>query len=409
MNSKEPIIISGAGPIGTITGYYLSTQGIPVILFDSEETTPRDHRASTVHPTTLDMLAALKITEKIIPQGIISEIFQFRDRFDDRIVAEFDYQALDDLFDHPFALQVEQHKVVNTIHKLAENSAYFTLLRPWQVTNHIQDEDGVTVTAKNPEGETETFRGKYLIGADGGRSITRKIADINFPGFTWGERFVIATTEYDFGTKRGGGHHYRNYVAHPTQWSALIKVAGDDMSGLWRILLPALEKDDSGFKQGSVEWVQHKFVECLPYEDEYNIIDINPYNVHQRVAETFHKGRVLLAGDAAHVNNPLGGMGMNGGIHDGLNLAEKLVDIDRKNGNPETLLSRYDRQRRSMATKYVQAQSIANKKLLEENDINIRRKRLDDLEATSLDKTAARDYLKKSSLWAMLQDAEKVE
>ena len=409
MNSKEPIIISGAGPIGSITGYYLATHGVHVILFDSEKFTPRDHRASTLHPTTLDMLAELNITEKVIPQGIISEIFQFRDRFEDRIVAEFDYRALDDLFQYPFALQVEQHKVVNTVHKLAENSPYFTLLRPWQVTNHTQDEDGVTVIAKNPAGELETFRGKYLIGADGGRSITRKNANINFPGFTWGEHFVIATTEYDFGTKQGGGHRYRNYVAHPTQWSALIKVAGDDMSGLWRILLPALQKDDSRFKQGSTEWVQHKFVECLPYEDRYNIIDINLYNVHQRVAETFHKGKVMLAGDAAHVNNPLGGMGMNGGIHDGLNLAKKFVDIDRKDGDPETLLPLYDRQRRFTATKYVQAQSIANKKLLEENDQNQRRKRLNVIKATSEDKIAAREYLKNSSLWTMLKDAEKVE
>jgi len=409
MSTEDRILISGSGPIGTILGYYLAREGIPVTLFDAEAVTPRDHRASTVHPTTLDMIAPLGITEKIIPQGIISAIFQFRDRFDDRIVAEFDYGMLDDLFDHPYALQVEQHKVVNTTHEMAEGLETFTLMRPYEVIGHKQDADGVTVTVKNLAGETETHRGRYLIGADGGRSVTRKDAGIDFPGFTWGERFVIATTEYDFGTRQGGAHHYRNYVAHPVQWSALIKVAGDDMSGLWRILIPALDNDESGLEQGSPEWVQHKFVECLPYEDEYKIIDINPYNVHQRVAETFHKGRVMLAGDSAHVNNPLGGMGMNGGIHDGLNLAEKLVEIWRGEGDPDELLPRYDRQRRTMAKKYVQAQSIANKELLQESDMSERRKRLDGLKATSEDKEACRDFLKRSSLWAMLRDAEEVE
>lgn len=409
MSTEDRILISGAGPVGTITGYYLARQGIPVTLFDTEAVTPHDHRASTVHPTTLDLLAPLGITEQLIPQGIISPIFQFRDRYDDRIVAEFDYSIMSDEFDHAYALQVEQHKVINTTQETAAALDTFDLRRPWSVTGLEQDADGVTVTVENPDGETETHRGRYLIGADGGRSITRKAAGIDFPGFTWGERFVIATTEFDFGTKEGGEHHYRNYVAHPVQWCALIKVAGDDMEGLWRILLPALENDESVFEQGSPEWVQQKFVECLPYAASYNIIDINPYNVHQRVAETFHKGRVLLAGDSAHVNNPLGGMGMNGGIHDGLNAAEKLVSIWRGEGDPDELLPRYDRQRRTMAKKYVQAQSIANKEMLQEQDMEVRRERLDALKATSEDPEACRAYLEKSSLLAMLRDAEKVE
>ena len=154
--------------------------------------------------------------------------------------------------------------------------------------------------------------------------------------------------------------------------------------------------------------MQKKFVECLPYEDEYKIIDINPYNVHQRVAETFHKGRVLLAGDAAHVNNPLGGMGMNGGIHDGLNLAEKLLHIWREEKSANELLPQYDRQRRPTALKYVQAQSIANKELLQETDMKQRRQRLDVLAATAEDRDSCRGYLKKSSLWTMLEEAKNI-
>ena len=89
------------------------------------------------------------------------------------------------------------------------------------------------------------------------------------------------------------------------------------------------------------------------------------YFVHQRVAETFNKERVLLAGDAAHVNNPIGGLGMNGGIHDAVNLADKLVRVIQK-GEPQSLFDLYTRQRRKAQMDGVQAQTIANKKMMEE-------------------------------------------
>ena len=400
----DRILIAGAGPVGMITGYFLASHGIPVTVFDSEPSAPHDHRASTVHPSTLDMLTGLGITERIIPQGLISPIFQFRDRYDDRIVAEFDYGLIADATDHPFALQVEQHKVINTACALAAPLPDFTLLRPWTVTGVSQDTAGVAVTVGNPSGEVETHRGRYLVAADGGRSIIRKGLGIDFPGFTWEERFIIATTKFDFGRPEAGAFHYRNYVAHPTQWCALIKVASDDMSGLWRILLPAQGKE-SDEEVGSEEWVQGKFAECLPYAPPYEIVHRNLYTVHQRVAETFCKGRVALAGDAAHVNNPLGGMGMNGGIHDGLNLAEKLVRVWRGEGEVETLFPQYDRQRRTMAKKYVQAQSIQNKEILQEGDMDIRRKRLDGLAEIADDPVRCHEYLLKSSLIAMVREA----
>jgi 3-(3-hydroxy-phenyl)propionate hydroxylase len=160
----------------------------------------------------------------------------------------------------------------------------------------------------------------------------------------------------------------------------------------------------------SVEWVQKIFTECLPYNPPYEIIHRNLYKVHQRVAEMFNKGRIALAGDSAHVNNPLGGMGMNGGIHDGLNLAAKILQLWRgEETDHEALFARYDRQRRLMAKKYVQAQSIANKEMLQESDMDIRRGKLDALAATAENKDTCREYLLKSSLIAMVREADSIE
>ena len=402
------ILIAGAGPVGMIAGYYLARQGIPVTIFDTEPETRPDHRASTVHPSTLDMLNELGITERLYAQGLESAVFQFRDRYDDRVVAEFDYGIIADETDHPYALQVEQHKVINTTCDLAIKLPDFNLLRPYTVTGATQDDDGVEVTVTNPAGEEEKFSGRYLIAADGGRSIIRKDLGIDFPGFTWGERFVIATTKFDFGLPENGAHRYRNYVAHPDQWCALIKVAGDDMTGLWRILIPA-QGDESDEEVGGEEWVQKIFSECLPYNPPYTVIHRNLYNVHQRVADTFVQGRIALAGDSAHVNNPLGGMGMNGGIHDGVNIAEKRVRIWRDEGDATALFPQYDRQRRTMAKKYVQAQSIQNKEILQESDMDERRKKLDALGAIAADKDRCHEYLLKSSLIAMVREANATE
>ena len=407
MDKKKQVLIAGAGPVGMITGYYLAKHGIPVTVFDSLPETTTDHRASTVHPSTLEMLSNLDMTDEMTSKGLISTVFQYRDRLDDRIVAEFDYGIISDETEFPYALQVEQHKVINIAREHAEKLNTFSLKRPFEVVGLTQSDQCVKLSVKNPDGEIESHEGLYLVACDGGRSVVRKNLDIDFPGFTWGERFVIATTKFDFGAPEAGNHRYRNYVAHPDQWCALIKVAGDDMTGLWRILLPASGKESDEYVK-SVEWVQDKFTECLPYAPPYEIIHRNLYNVHQRVAETFHVGRTVLAGDSAHVNNPLGGMGMNGGIHDGLNIAEKLVRIWRAEGD-DSLLAQYDRQRRTMAKKYVQAQSIQNKEILQENDMEARRKKLDALGAIAEDRKACHEYLLKSSLLAMVREANSVQ
>ena len=404
MTPEKRVLIAGAGPVGMISGLYLARKGIPVTVVDMLPDTLTDHRASTVHPSTLDMLDELGVTERLFTQGLKSAIFQFRDRLDDRVVAEFDYGIIANETDHPFALQVEQHKVINTTRELALQEPNFTLLRPYEVVALTQDQDGVEVTVANPDGENEILAGLFLIAADGGRSIIRKELNIDFPGFTWGERFIIATTKFDFGLNENGNHRYRNYVALPDQWCALIKVAGDDMSGLWRSLLPA-QGEESDEVVGSEEWVQGLMTECLPYDPPYNIIHRNIYNVHQRVAENFRKGRVALAGDSAHVNNPLGGMGMNGGIHDGINIAEKIVRIWRGENEADEMFAQYDRQRRTMAKKYVQAQSIRNKEILQESDMDERRKKLDGLAAIAEERERCHEYLMNASLIAMVREA----
>jgi 3-(3-hydroxy-phenyl)propionate hydroxylase len=140
-----------------------------------------------------------------------------------------------------------------------------------------------------------------------------------------------------------------------------------------------------------------------PHDSDYEISHRTIYRVHQRVAKNWRRGRVLLAGDAAHLNNPLGGMGMNGGIHDAWNLCDKLIRI-HAGAEAGPLLDQYDRQRRTICTKFVQEHTINNKKLMESKDPDIQKKRQADYMRQAADPVLARQFLLRTSMIQSLRD-----
>lgn len=404
MDDDRRVLIAGGGPVGTVTGLALARQGIPVTVFEQLAEPAADHRAATLQPSTLDMFDNLGITAPILDQGLHSPLFQWRDRVTQEIVAEFDYGRLSEDTAHPYVIQLEQHRTILVALAAAMKLPEFTMIRPVTVTQVEQDDSGVTVDIEHEDGRQERHRGLWLIGCDGGRSLVRKTMGVSFEGFTWQERFNIVTTTTDFAARLG--FRLRNYCAHPDRWVSLMKVPGEDKSGLWRCVFPAKE-DELDELVTSDDWIQARFAECLPGGAPYEIVHRNMYNVHQRVAGDFHFGRMVLAGDSAHINNPIGGMGMNSGFQDGINLAGKLGQIFN-GANPEPLLARYDRQRRLTAIEYVQAQSIANKRTLEERDPNIRQQNLDCLRRMAADPVQHRDFGPGSSLIAMARKAEEI-
>jgi 3-(3-hydroxy-phenyl)propionate hydroxylase len=332
-------------------------------------------------------------------------VFQWRDRITNDIVAEFDYRMLAGESRYPFVIQLEQHKTIYIALAAAMKEPLFTMHRPAEVLSASQTADGVTLEVKHEDGSVRSYQGDYLIGCDGGRSVIRKTMGVSFDGFTWPERFNIVATTTDF---EPDNYRFRNYCSHPDRWCALMKVPGDDGKGIWRCLFPAKEEESDEYVM-SDEWIQARFDECLPSDKPYQIVHRNMYSVHQRVAGKFNQGRFVLAGDAAHVNNPVGGMGMNSGLQDGLNLADKLTQILLHGADATALLDRYDRQRRLTAIEYVQAQSIANKKTLEEKDPAVRQTNLDNLRRMANDKAKALDFVRRASLVAMLEKAESIQ
>jgi 3-(3-hydroxy-phenyl)propionate hydroxylase len=301
-------------------------------------------------------------------------------------------------------VQCEQFKTAKLLLQRLKSFPNVEVMFGYEVTEVVQTGQSVSVKVRGPQGMT-SHSGGYLVGADGGRSTVRKQCDIAFDGFTWPERFIVLTTPYDF--EAGRGYCYRSYFADPGAWCNCFKVSADGPPGLWRTVFPtdSTTPEEELTSDTAAQALLQKF---FPAPQPYEVVHRNLYVTHQRVAATFRKGRVLLAGDAAHVNNPIGGMGLNGGIQDGVNLADKLARI-LLDGAPDTLLDTYDRQRRTVAVEFVQEQSIENKKRLEARDPEVRKRNLDELRAIAADPARARQFLLRTSMIASQRRAAALE
>lgn len=404
MKETFDVVVVGAGPVGMICALALFRHGLNVCVLEQDSEPVVDQRAASIHPPTLEMLDDLGIAEEIIPKGLKAPNFQFHDRVSGDLVATFDLGLLADEFRFPYVLQYEQYKLSRDVTARFNKEAGFSARWGHAFCGVEHVDDGLEVRVDTPQGEA-VYRARYLVGADGGRSSVRRAMNIDFEGFTYEERFIKIATDYDF-RQEHEEYAYRNYFSDPEEWCNLFRVRGERPEGLWRAIFPTRpgEDPDAALKPEAVQARLQKF---FPKAGDYAIEYTNVYGVSQRVAATFRKGRVCLAGDSAHVNNPIGGMGMNGGIHDAVNLAGKLNDVIRGDVD-DAVLDLYSRQRRYAAVEYVQAQTIANKKLMEERDPEARRQKLAEVRATAEDEDKARAFMRRSSLLESLRMADSV-
>jgi 3-(3-hydroxy-phenyl)propionate hydroxylase len=359
----KAILISGAGPVGCTIALYLAQKGIPVILFDTKLELPVDLRASTFHPPTLDMLDQIGLTERLIAQGLIVREFQFRER-KTGVAARFNMGRLTGETSHPYRLQCEQYKLTRTVVEMLSAYPHAEVRMGTGIVGYRETADGVEALTYDGIDE-QRVEGYFLVGTDGANSRIRQASGTRFEGLTYPERFLVVSTAFPF-EKHFDGLSWVNYVSDPDEWCVMLKTVD-----FWRVQFPTpidadpdmLLSDD--FIEGRM---QHLLAKDTPYAIEHRTL----YRVHQRVAETYRVGcRVLLAGDAAHVNNPLGGMGMNGGIHDAFNLCEKLVAIIQNGDDLNHQLNLYDLQRRTICVDFIQNRTSENKRMMEAKDENV--------------------------------------
>lgn len=393
------VIVVGAGPVGLTAAYLLSRHGIPCTLIAAEPVLANDLRASTFHPPTLDMLHTLGLAEPLIAQGLRSPTWQIR-LHETGERAEFDLSVLAGDTRHPFRLQCEQSRLCALLLDRLQAEGKVHLMLGQRVEEVVQHDHGVKVVARPVDGgDPVLVEGRYVIGADGSRSVVRQAAEIDFVGKTYPETTILATTPFPFQDHLPGLSNV-NYVWKAGGTFSLLR-----LRHLWRCsLYPDHDETiDDGLQPESIA---RKLQEIAPNAAGHEVLETRAYRVHMRIADDYRAGRILLAGDAAHVNSPAGGMGMNGGVHDAFELADTLRQV--WNGATPDLLDRYTRRRRPIAEQEVLAQADRNRARMQERDHDKRRDMLAALQATAADPIAAREHLLRSSMIAGLRRAAEI-
>jgi 3-(3-hydroxy-phenyl)propionate hydroxylase len=405
MATPRLVIVVGAGPVGLCLALALGQDGIAVTLIEQlsdDNFLDQVPRAGSNHPATLEFFDRIGLYEKLVPRGIAAPKFHYWDRQEASLIAEFDHVWLKDDTRFPFVLQCERIKIIEEALEMAKAHPLIEVRMATTLIGFEQDADGVTAHVSNIADENETIRGSYIVSAEGARSVVRKDLGIEFEGFTYPERTLNIEVAYDF---KAHGYTERNYISDPIEYSNLFHWKGPP--DRWRIHFPTDPNEDENALTHP-EAMQARLKRFLPVDRDFEICGCNLYAVHQRVAKKFRVGRGILAGDSAHVNSPIGGMGLNSGVHDAFNLADKLTRILRGEAD-ESELDRYERQRRQIAVNHTQAQTIRNKRLLEERDPTVRKRNHDELRRESEDPELARKFLLRASLIESLREAEQIQ
>lgn len=391
---RTQVVVAGAGPVGSVAAFLLAEQGIDVILLEKGEDCALDLRASTFHPPTLEMLDRFGITEKLIAKGLKAPVYHFRERSTGEVI-DFDLSEIGDVTRFPFRVQCEQFHLSRMLSEAVRHSPGTEVLFGHSVVAIDQNAEGVEVFAETPY-DIVKIEADYLIGADGGNSIVRKWLGLEFDGFTYPEKFLTLSTETAVEDSLPNLSHV-NYVSDPREWLVLLRVPS-----VWRVLVPAdQEQSDENLLSDAKK--NDVFDRLVGDGEKVKTIHRTIYRVHQRVAKQFVKGRVAIIGDAAHLNNPIGGFGMNSGIHDAFNLCEKLVGAIEKGNDASDALASFDRQRRTTTHDFIQAQTIKNKQFLSEGEGAQHEKRKAEMRRIREDDDLRREFLLKQAMFECLE------
>lgn len=384
----EPIVIVGGGPVGLTAAELLSLEGIPVKVIEAGPGPSKEWRASTFHAGTLELLEHTGIVEELMEHGLIAEKVQYRDR-KTGLYAEFDFSQLRNETKYPFRLQCPQSTYVQLLNERLKKRADVEVLYSHKLLEFTQDDQSVTLKVDTPEGEKE-IKASYLLGADGARSTVRKKLGLSFEGYTLEQRFLLVGTPVSF-EQYIPDISYVNYIADPDEFLFILRVPE-----AWRFLYP-VPQHISDEEALNPEGIQKKIQKALNTTDTFPIIEQMIYKIHQRVAGKFYQNRVIVLGDAAHINSPMGGIGLNSGIHDAVDLSQRLIRI-LKGEDPTSELDTYSDTRRHVALEYVRQITEKNTKVMTEKDENKRIRLQQELTAISNDSEKAKEWMLRSAM-----------
>lgn len=346
------VIVVGGGPTGFITALGLAQAGVQVLLVEAEDAIIDSPRAAVYHWSTLDGLERLGLRQEAEAIGFAKNDYLWLVRKTGERIA-YDLSVLEAHTAYPYNIHLGQDRLAKIARDRLLGMSNAEVRFGTTLTTLAQDADGVHVAIEGPDGP-EFLTARYVVGADGAGSLVRKTLGLSFDGFTWPERFVATNLYHDF----AGADYRQSTMVIDDAWGAVIvKIARD---GLWRCTY----MEDAALPEASFrERIPAAYQHLLAGEGGYRLHAASPYKMHQRCAETFRKGRVVLAGDAAHVTNPTGGFGLTSGLFDAFALWPTLGAVILEDADP-ALLDRWAEDRRRAFLDKTSPQAINYKRFV---------------------------------------------
>ncbi|MFZ2174915.1 MAG: isocitrate lyase/phosphoenolpyruvate mutase family protein, partial [Rhodococcus sp. (in: high G+C Gram-positive bacteria)] len=345
------------------------------------------------HPSSLELLDELGVADELHEVGLKAPVFQYRER-SGAVLSEMDMSLLAAETKYPYRLQSEQNNLTLIIRNHLLTMPNVTLQYSSPVTRVEQGFEHVRIFLPDTDRD-DPIRARWVIAADGAQSNIRKSLGISFEGRTYDERFLVISTTHEF-RDDFQDLAYVSYISDPEEWGVLLRTPNH-----WRALFPVRD-DETDEMALSPEAMEARLQRIAAQPDPYEVAHASIYKVNMRAAATFAVGNILLAGDAAHVNNPLGGMGMNSGIHDAWAAAE-VIDAALTGTDATHAASLYSELRRDAALNHVQAQAQKNYDSMSEEDDDQREARAELLSAMDLDLLDKRDHLRASAMFTSLR------
>lgn len=343
MQLDTDVMVVGAGPVGLTAALALSRAGVSVDVIEALPEPSTEWRASTFHPPTLEIGRELEVIAEMLRRGLVAPRYQIRER-GVGLVAKFDFGRLAGETPYPFRLQLEQYKYVQILEEALQELPTPVPVRYGQRATGVEDEGPDAVRLHLAGGQSMTAR--YVVAADGASSTLRDCLGVGFDGSTYRHRYLVLSIDAPLDELLPDICDV-NYVADPDEHLLLLRVPD-----VWRVVL-SVHPDVDDDEAVSDEYVAARLRLLVNQPTALDVVARNVYKVHQRVADAFRAGRTLMVGDAAHINSPMGGMGLNSGIHDAYDLATQLQAV-LVHGAGEERLDEWAERRRRVALEEIQ-------------------------------------------------------
>jgi 2-polyprenyl-6-methoxyphenol hydroxylase-like FAD-dependent oxidoreductase len=336
--NDAPVFIVGGGPVGLSLALALARQQVKTIIFESKSELDPHSRALGIVPRTLEIFRSWAVYDQFVDAGKLLNRVEFWVVGKAKPLVEIDLSIFERISSGGGLLILAQNRTEALLLEAVEAAGFSEVYFGHKASGFRQENGGVKLDVVGPDGVSKTHHGQYLIGCDGARSMVRTVLGWELEGKTYPTRMLLADVRIQDERDR-------------LPWPRFAPVRNGILAALryepqhWRLVATAQpnETDAAAVEPTSIGQRIHQLFGPGPYEHLWSSV----FQIHCRTSPHFREGRVLLAGDAAHINSPAGGQGMNSGIQDAHNLAWKLARV-LAGADAESLLSSYESERRAV-------------------------------------------------------------